>query len=544
MKVLVADDERIIRQAIIRVIDWKTFGVSAVLEARNGKEALKLYEEHRPEIIITDIRMPLLDGLELVKAIRERDQQIQVIYITGFSDVSYLRSAVRNAAVDYILKPVEPAELLAALKKCADRVKEQRQSQEHLSVMERYARLSAPLLRQQLFTQVLYGAYPSRESVLENAAFLELPLDVDASYQAVVLSFRRNRASPWPNDNLTDNILSAGIINISEELLQDAAKEKRGFSGYICHLGDLDFAYILAGEEEEHPLLQNIQEQVCRYLHVESFGAAGPAVEGFFGIQESFDLAYDGLQQQFRFSPGSIVSYEACGPRREQGGYTVGEERLSHLCACVYGGDWKGAAARWQEIWSSASASLSTVREIRCFCVMICSHIFLDLGRRPVAPEESALLLTFLSRLETARYSRDFLQLVESFFHELASMHSSRRIPRRRQIVEEVQKYIRDHIESSLTIREISAQVFLAPTYLCTLFKEETGSTINAYMTRQRMQYAAQLLSTGQYRVYELARRLGYTDAKYFSSLFKRYLGQTPSQYAENATEEEGNGQK
>ncbi len=109
-----------------------------------------------------------------------------------------------------------------------------------------------------------------------------------------------------------------------------------------------------------------------------------------------------------------------------------------------------------------------------------------------MAPEENALFLSFLSRLESARYRRD-----------------------------------------------ISAQVYLAPTYLCTLFKEETGSTINAYLTHQRMLYAARLLSTGRYRVYELARRLGYSDVKYFSSLFKRYLGQSPSRYGDGAGKED-----
>nr|WP_290463069.1 AraC family transcriptional regulator [Acutalibacter muris] len=179
------------------------------------------------------------------------------------------------------------------------------------------------------------------------------------------------------------------------------------------------------------------------------------------------------------------------------------------------------------------------MQEIRSFSVLVCSHVFLDGGRRTVAPEENALFLSFLSRLESARYRRDFCDQAESFFRELASMLSSRRVPRRRQVIEEVRRYIGEHLEDSLTLRDISAQVYLAPTYLCTLFKEETGSTINAYLTHQRMLYAARLLSTGRYRVYELARRLGYSDVKYFSSLFKRYLGQSPSRYGDGAGKED-----
>lgn len=538
MKVLVADDERIIRQAIIHVIDWQALGVTQVLEARNGREALREYERHRPEILITDIRMPLLDGLELVRAVRELDGQAQVIYITGFSDVSYLRSAVKNAAVDYILKPVDPEELLAALKKCVDRVREQSRSRAHLSEMERYARLSAPLLRRQLLGRVLYGAYPNRESLLESAAMVGLSLDLEAPYQAAVFSFRRAGEEPLPD--MPGDILSAGIVNIAEELLGERPQGERAFPGGFCHLGDLDFACLLPGEEPEENLrlLEQVQRQAGRCLRLEAFGVAGPVAEGFSGIQESFALAYGGLQQQFRFSPGTVVSYEACGSREDQAGYAVGEERLERLCACVYGGDLGGAVRQWEEIWADGAAALSTAREIRSLCVLVCGHVFLNQGRRAVAPEENAMFAGFLARLESARYSRDFREQVESFFQELASMLSSRRVPRRRQIVEEVQEYIAGHMEDSLSIRDISAQVFLAPTYLCTLFKEETGSTINAYLTRQRMLYAARLLSTGEYKVYELARRLGYSDVKYFSSLFKRELGQTPSRYGEGLPEE------
>ncbi len=538
MKVLVADDERIIRQAILHVIDWQALGVTQVLEARNGREALREFERHRPEILITDIRMPMLDGLELVQAARELYSRIQVIYITGFSDVSYLRAAVKNAAVDYILKPVDPEELLAALRTCVGRVQEQSRSQDHLREMERYARLSAPLLRRQLLGRVLSGAYPSRESILESAAMVGLSLDLQAPYQAAVFSFRRAGEPPLPD--MPGDILCAGIVNIAEELLGEPPRGEQAFPGGICHLGDLDFACLLPGDEPEENLrlLGRIRDQVRRYLRLDAFGVAGPVTEGFSGIQESFELAYGGLQRQFRFSPGAVVSYEACGPHKEQAGCAVGEERLEKLCACVYGGDLQGAACQWEGIWEEGAAALSSVRETRSLCVLVCGHVLLNQGRRVVAPEENALFAGFLTRLESARYSRDFREQVESFFQELAGMLSSRRVPRRRQIVEEVQRYILEHIEESLTIRDISAQVFLAPTYLCTLFKEETGGTINGYLTRQRMLHAARLLAAGEHRVYELARRLGYSDVKYFSSLFKRELGQTPSRYAGGLLEE------
>lgn len=268
MKVLVADDERIIRKAIIHVINWAALGITHVLEARNGREALAEYDRHHPEIIITDIRMPLLDGLALVRAIRERDEGVQIIYITGFSDVSYLRSAVKNAAVDYVLKPVDPEELLAALEKCVSRVREQVRSRSYLSELERYARLSTPLLRQQLLSRVLYGAYPSREIILESAATAGLPLDTEASYQAAVFSFRKTGQDALPD--MSGDILSAGIVNIAEEVLREGTGEGRAFPGYVCHLGDLDFACLLPGEEPEVNLrlLGRVQYQVGQALRL------------------------------------------------------------------------------------------------------------------------------------------------------------------------------------------------------------------------------------------------------------------------------------
>ena len=524
MKALIADDEKIIRRAIINTIHWKSFGISTVLEARNGKEALAIFRTERPEIIVTDIRMPLMDGIELIREVRKLSSEVQVIYITGFSDVEYLRSALKNAAADYILKPVNPQELLAALEKCTQKSRSLSQNRAYLESMEKHVRISTPLLTHQLLTHVLYATYPSKQTILDNLSFLKSPLDVDASYQTAVFSFHTGgRFSA-----LGDDLLCMGIINITEELVREKT------TGYLCHLGDLEFACILLledGAPAEIKFFEEIQNTLAQYLDASSFIVVGPVVEGFFNIQESFSYAYQGLQQQFRFSPNRTVPYTACKPSPSQPSYTVGEQALLSLSAWVYSGNLAEANRAWKKIFAEASKTFSSIREIHSLCILVCSHIFLNFGKRYLSAEGNSFFLSFISRLESARYTEDFQNLVEAFFQDFFTLFLSQKSTRKQQIVSEVSEYILKNLGASLTIKDISSHIFLAPTYLCAVFKEETGDTINAYITKQKMQYAAQLLSTGELRVYEVAKKLTYTDVKYFSNLFRRYFGVSPSEY-------------
>lgn len=526
MKVLVVDDEKLIRSAIVKTIDWASFGISSVYEARNGKEALSLFLAHRPEIIITDIRMPLLDGIELIEEIRKIASDIQVIYITGFADVSYLQSAVKNAAADYILKPVDPKELLAALEKCVRKSNLQTKRREYVESMEKLVRISTPLLTRQLLVHVLYATYPTKQSILDSLSFLKSPIDLEASYQTAIFSFQKgDRFS-----QLDDDILCVGITNISEEILQ-----KNG-TGFMCHLGNLEFACIFLlseGEKKAAQVLRSIQDAVSHYLDSASFVVTGPAVEGFFNIQESFNYAYQGLQQQFRFSPNSLVSYEDCKPSLSQKTYALGEQTLLSLSSLVYSGNLEEADLQWRKIFMEASQTFTTIREIHGLCILLCSHIFLNFGKRYLSQEGNVFFLSFISRLETARYMEEFEQLVETFFQDFFTLFLSQKVSRKQHIVSKIQRYVLENLESNLTIKDISSQVFLAPTYLCAVFKEETGDTINAYITKHKMEYAAKLLSSGDYRVYEVGKKLAYTDVKYFSNLFKRYFGVSPSEYME-----------
>ena len=185
----------------------------------------------------------------------------------------------------------------------------------------------------------------------------------------------------------------------------------------------------------------------------------------------------------------------------------------------------------WKKIFAEASKTFSSIREIHSLCILVCSHIFLNFGKRYLSAEGNSFFLSFISRLESARYTEDFQNLVEAFFQDFFTLFLSQKSTRKQQIVSEVSEYILKNLGASLTIKDISSHIFLAPTYLCAVFKEETGDTINAYITKQKMQYAAQLLSTGDLRVYEVAKKLAYTDVKYFSNLFKRYFGVSPSEY-------------
>lgn len=527
MKLLIADDEKIIRHGISHCFDWSKFGIRTVLEAKNGKEALELVREHSPDILLTDIRMPLMDGVALVKEIRRENTAMQVIYITGFSDLEYLQAAVKNAAVDYIMKPVDPAELEAAIQRavqnCSNRTKTRKQFME----LERQALQSRPLLIKQLLFSILHSNYPSKEAVGEKLALLQLPFHVESTFLISVLAVQRSKEIPPKYD---DDLFSAGFENIASEILNQQT------TGYVFSVGNLEFISVVSMPASEsgvlRDLLKRVQEAVQRYLYAKTFIVMGPAVEGLFSIQESYSYAQAALKQQFRFMPDALISYEDCPPLAN-GSYGIQQQEISDIILQLRSGNLAQAQARATALISTAAVHMTSAGQLFGFCLLLSTRISVNESKEIITQEEIEFYLEYMENLQACRTTEGLQAEVNRFLSDSSARDFREALPRRSQIVTEIKDFIHKHLEENPTIKEIAAQVFLAPTYICSLFKEETGQTVNAFMIQEKMEKAKFLFCGGALRVYEVSKLLGYQDVKYFSRTFKLFSGLTPSAYIE-----------
>lgn len=188
IKLVIVDDEKNIRDGLTNCIDWDSYGISVVATASNGVEALQLVKEHSPSIVISDIRMPKMDGLELAAKIGEFDKNIQVVFISGYADVDLLKSAFKHQVVDYILKPVDLKELESLISTIVGRIRKHRQISTERLELEHKLLQSMPYLRENFYKYLVGGEFRDPGEVAQRMELLGVSLPMDSRYAVLLLN--------------------------------------------------------------------------------------------------------------------------------------------------------------------------------------------------------------------------------------------------------------------------------------------------------------------------------------------------------------------
>ena len=531
LKVLIVDDEKIIRQGMLRSVPWARFGFDAPLEARNGVDALQVYQRERPDLLLTDIRMPLMDGIALTDAIRQQDPDIKIIYLTGHQDIQYIKAAFQNDAVDYILKPIRLEELLQAIEKAA-RLHTESLGLRRLRVqMEQKLLQSAPIYTHKLLAALTEGRFNDPKEIAERLRFWGIKLDMRASYRVLIVSVEESAsvaAGDW-------EILSFGVQNILQELLET---NEQGTTGYAFQLREGNKFVGIVPDEAENPaalapLIARIQDGLGVFLAQPPSIAVGSPCDGLLNLYESYQSAVSLLIRRFYDEDVS-----ACGPQEKQSegmpSFSLDKRVLARLCEQLRTHDEQNfdqtAKALLSEIRQSRYMSKEDLRGILLF---VLGNLIAGASEDAVSRESIDLLTNCADKLflcETIDQVHLFMaEILRGIKHTLLSTHPDPGA----QLAADIKAILDEHIDKSITIADLSKRVFLTPQYICTLFKQHTRMTIYEYITQQRVERAKALLRARRYKLYEIAPMVGYQDAKAFSKVFKRMTGVTPSEYAE-----------
>ncbi|HML48947.1 MAG TPA: response regulator, partial [Clostridia bacterium] len=325
MKALIVDDEKIIRQGIVHAIPWARYGFAQPLEARNGLDGLELFKQESPDVVLTDIRMPLMDGIAFTTELRKLNADVKIIFLTGYQDMEYVKAAFRNDAMDYILKPIVVADLERALEKAA-RLLDERKGLHRLRVeMESKLRQSAPTYLRTLWASLAEGRFHSAAEMEEKLRFWGVDLDFDASYQVLIVTLDEYRATPTRDQEL----LAFGTENILQELIQNRVQ------GLAFQLQDANkFVGIVPYNPEDHAgierLVAEIHTQLRAFLTQDLFVAVGTPCDGLLNLYESFESATSVLLHRF---------YERYAGPAYEGAASLDRELVRSLLSCLYDQD-------------------------------------------------------------------------------------------------------------------------------------------------------------------------------------------------------------
>ena len=497
--ILIVDDRTLIRKGLIKMIDWEALNAELAGEAENGNRAIEIIDEKNPDIVITDIRMPDCDGISLLNTLAAEHPRLKTIVVSGYDDFEYARTALKCGSLDYLLKPVDPAELNRVIKNACVVIRNEKSS------------LSANSDGESALYRLIHG----RESG-ETAVF---PPGSEGCYFAVAV-FR------IPGD-------ISGLKEIKTEL-----EDLFIFKGVESVLDSRELAVVFYDSRDEgeasfaNRVFHAVKNRVFTQVPPQgSVAGIGKTVENYLEAGNSYNSACEALSYVLLNADERVFTHYKTVSREF---INVPIEQFEHaLEADIIAGNPESARAVLKSIYDAYfRLPLISLESVQLAVSKLCHIIIrLDAGLsrkiqefldKMAAPGD----LYEFGRMENIEYAvTDFYVSASEWFREdnNAKYATSKRI----------REYIEKNYASDINLKFIAGHFRLNPSYLSFLFKQETNENINEFINKTIIEKAKRILETGGARVSQVSRLVGFSDENYFYRVFKRVTGLTPGEFQE-----------
>ena len=529
LKLLIADDEKWICTLIKSMIDFEGLGLRLAGMAYDGEEAIRMIRELRPDVVITDIKMPCADGLQVIKAARDAGLDTKFIILSGYSTFEYAKTAVRYHVEDYLLKPVSAGQLGEALEKLCAAILRRRAQQDELHQLRGSLESTVEKVRTHLVTDIVYspGLLQSMSMEELNAAYNfrfvsgtfqimllhALPLENSLSISQLLKKLDQMLRSRLAvrcceYESLVDQHRIVILINYSDTL-----------RSIMPEIIDYSFRATL------------VADQLSRLLHCALY--IGLPVERPAQLQCSYKSAEEitnlGILQ------GTGASYSAAAlPKNPTGSPALptAEQKAQLLQTMLEGVESDVFAFCENLLTAWNSRLLERPEELDALLSAVFETIGEGCRQRGLAlPGLENLRDDFFFNFRMCENRAALCLLLKETLEQLRGAIQSILCTSKSLPVSKARDYVRSHYQEKLSVESIAEQVFLSPNYFSMLFKKETGLNFSDYVTQVRLEAAKQLLMDPQYTIAQVGTAVGYPDPRYFSKLFKKVIGIKPHEY-------------
>ncbi len=531
LKVLAADDEYWIRENLRTIIDWQALGLELLPMAQDGEDALRKMEECPADIVITDINMPYISGVELMEQLKNRWPETAILVLSGYSDFEYVHKALLCGALDYVLKPLNRSKLMEALSRAIEQVLAKTRRQRERSEVQERLNLAASMVLDREFSQWLHDA--KRQDLLQS---VEAKLyDYEAafsSYRVVLVRL------PGFMQHLGEGELPASAAEAVYKIKTALAARIRTGNKLVIH--DLYHAnhFLIITEMDEQELRRMLLDALTEIGMISSVVPRALVSEGYFSFRD-LRKAYDQTRRcisSMACSEGMKIGYaadlrEASVIQRigtdtvrqlEQAARAQQRERFERLL------DQTGIYRCCEENW--------TVQELM-HSVNCITWILQNLTEDHRSGEQRAaldnlqeLLLSAVESMQLDQLRSLFSQMMDEYFVSGSSEVGSESM---RSIVRRVKAYIDANYDEEISLGTLAKRFSVDDSYLSRMFKQQVGCNLMLYLASARIGQAKRLLAQKDLNITDVAQLVGYDDYAYFSRVFKRMEGRSPRAYRE-----------
>ncbi|MZQ86350.1 response regulator [Paenibacillus sp. 5J-6] len=528
-KIIIADDEDNVREGIRDSLNWAELGFEVVGDFINGDEVIQAAGTLKPDVVLTDINMPLVDGLEVTRYLSENHPLTKVIILTGYDEFEYAQQALKLKVYDYILKPNTADELREMLSKLKAALDDETRQVEDLGMLKQQLRESLPLVRERYLNQLVTGDL--RESNIDDKlAYLEIDLKANYYLVAVIdVDDQGELKKLFPGSE--SELLYFAVCNISGEMI---SREK---NGVVFQNNDDKTVVILFDDDMEvlsraaTRIFEEIKVSVREYLKFTVSIGVGDIMSSLKNIHYSHKRALSALEYRFFLGKNRIIH---SGDMEGGLGERVPYDKLweKKLITAIKSGTQQEIDVIVEKIIKNLKESYLSMDR----CYIHVQHIIvsimdalddLDIGETTHSKISSPL--TEIYGLITLDEIEDWLK---TYCSRITGIILETRNKCSKMQAVKAEAYIREnYADTNISMDMVCKYLVLSTSYFSLIFKNHTGETFIGYLTRIRVEKAKELLKCTDLKTYEIANRTGYLDPHYFNLIFKKATGMTPTVY-------------
>lgn len=530
LKLFIVDDEFSVREGLANYIDWSPYNIEIIGLAENGLIAFESIKEVQPDLIITDIKMPHMDGIELANKIRKHYPNIEIVFLSGYGDMEYLKGAIHVEALDFLLKPFDPSELDMVIRNATNRIYKKQQQAASLEELKQKLEKSLPLLKEQKMMSLLLDNEQSK-NIAHQLYFLGIQFPVNGRYCVMIVSVDNERAVYSQllekEQYLQDLILHDAIKEIIPEVDGYAVNVRSGMIAVLLRLDNMNDDFVSC-------LASTLREKIPQTFSHDFTIGIGCEVESLDNLHQSYRTAQQAVDNKLFLGKNKVIAFDSLQlTERENLPHFSIHHRIKYT-NLLQAGNKENLDKYINELFYQLKKNILCKREIHT----IVTQVFLETAHYLLQLKEdnSTEILSSLEKIQNLEIIEDMSDCIKQLVYEICDITNRSRAEVPTRIISKVQDYIEKNYSSPVKISSIAEHVYLSPPYLCLIYKQETGQTINEYLTKVRMDHAICFLNDPNIKAYQISEMVGYNDPSYFSKLFKKHTGLTLSEYREVIT--------
>ncbi|GAB2697169.1 response regulator [Paenibacillus thermoaerophilus] len=532
VKAVIIDDDPATLNGLKKSINWKRFNIEVAGVAENGQEGLRLIEACQPDLILTDIYMPVIDGIEMLKRVRQQNVAAEVIILSGYEDFKYAQTALKLRVWDYISKPATIEEIEAVVQAAADHIRANARAAREEQELRELLEHNLPWAKKQLFKGLLEPGHVQPGYMKKVADYLRMNLH-NRYFCVVVVEYLKSgeRLASKQGEWLD---LSSRVRQAAEEAIGTA----QGI--YIADIQLNMLALIVSAPAHGKPeaasrQARQIASEMIRRIELQCklkvWAAIGSTVGSAEDIHLSYKEAMDIVYERLHLIDRKIITKDDIQVKPRA--YPL---RTIESCQRMV-----DAAMQGQSDWVEQKLQLFladlegrpnlTVERLREYAIEFTGVLLVALHDHGLQFDDLRTDFNPYAELDRICCVEDFASYARETLQAACQAMNRKASTKHKKTVDFIIRFVHDHYAEDITLDVIADKVYLTRNYLSQIFKQATGENYSSYLTRVRMEKAKELMRTGNYKLYEVASKVGYKNNAYFSQLFKKYTGMNPSEF-------------